>query len=300
MLPYQGEGHGITPQIPFAERQPIDYTATYIGTTTIDLEETVYVTRGGIHQSTDQLMTNDSLINTEYEKLTNEQFHFAPIVVSGNDPDDKIYYIVNNDFQVGNDWYTVGQKIEESKYDLLSLENKANVSCINRSDLPDLPTGLNIKRYYFCSKPYTAKTGITDVLTSVTYNPSDEIPIGIIIVEDEYGHLINEQKNFIINGVIPIETTTFYVAREIDINQLSEDKIITVTYLYEYIESDESGTSYETVLERHIVNILIHFESGVPTIGELMPPATVLPGDVVGLNKPTVSKGILVADGDFR
>ena len=291
MLPYQGEGHGITPQIPFAERQPIDYTATYIGTTTIDLEETVYVTRGGIHQSTDQLMTNDSLINTEYEKLTNEQFHFAPIVVSGDDPVDKIYYVVNNDFQVGNDWYTVGQKIEESKYDLLSLENKANVSCINRSDLPDLPTGLNIKRYYFCSKPYTAKTGITDVLTSVTYNPSDEIPIGIIIVEDEYGHLINEQKNFIINGVIPIETTTFYVAREIDINQLSEDKIITVTYLYEYIESDESGTSYETVLERHIVNILIHFESGVPTIGELMPPATVLPGDVVGLNKPTVSKG---------
>lgn len=291
MLPYQGEGHGITPQIPFAERQPIDYTATYIGTATIDLEETVYVTRGGIHQSTDQLMTNDSLINTEYEKLTNEQFHFAPIVVSGDDPVDKIYYVVNNDFQVGNDWYTVGQKIEESKYDLLSLENKANVSCINRSDLPDLPTGLNIKRYYFCSKPYTAKTGITDVLTSVTYNPSDEIPIGIIIVEDEYGHLINEQKNFIINGVIPIETTTFYVAREIDINQLSEDKIITVTYLYEYIESDESGTSYETVLERHIVNILIHFESGVPTIGELLPPATVLPGDVVGLNKPTVSKG---------
>ncbi|MGI5833995.1 MAG: hypothetical protein ACOX59_05195, partial [Bacteroidales bacterium] len=290
MLAYQGEGHGITQQIPYAERQSLDYSATYTGITALDLLESVNVTRNGLPILTDQLQTDDILINTEYEKLTNEQFHFAPIVVSGNDPDDKIYYIVNNDFQVGNDWYTVGQKIEESRYNILSQENKNNVSLVHKNTLPGLPLGSDIRRYYFCARPYTAKTGITDI-DSITYNPDDNITVGTIIVDTEYAHLINEQKNFSINGVIPTETTTFYVAREIDINQLSEDKIITVTYLYEYIESDESGTSYETVLERHIVNILIHFESGVPTIGELLPPATVLPGDVVGLNKPTVSKG---------
>nr|MCR5641946.1 T9SS type A sorting domain-containing protein [Prevotella sp.] len=89
----------------------------------------------------------------------------------------------------------------------------------------------------------------------------------------------------------PTETSTLYVSRETDINDLSQDKIVTVEYWYEYVESDETGNSYETIRERHVVNIRIHFESGVPIIGELLPPRTVLPGDVLGLNQPTVTRG---------
>jgi len=290
MLAYQGEGHGITQQIPYAERQSLDYSATYIGILPLIISDSVNVSRNGLPVLTNVIEENDILINTEYEKLTNEQFNFTPIVVSGSDSANKIYYVVNSDFQVGNEWYTVGEKIEENRYNTLSEENKNKVTCIPKNTLPGLPDGMDIRRYYFCTKPYTAKTSIIDI-DSVTYNLSDSVSIGTIIMDTEYAHLINEQMNFSINGVVPTETTTFYVAREIDINQLSEDRIITVTYLYEYIESDESGTSYETILERHIINILIHFESGVPTIGELLPPSTVFPGNVVGLNKPTVSKG---------
>ena len=43
---YQGETHGITNQIPYCEKQAIDYTATYSGTSPKDLTSSVEVKRG--------------------------------------------------------------------------------------------------------------------------------------------------------------------------------------------------------------------------------------------------------------
>jgi hypothetical protein len=81
------------------------------------------------------------------------------------------------------------------------------------------------------------------------------------------------------------------VARESDILNLSKDRVITVEYKYTYREQDADGGGYETFVEKHVVNIHIQFKSGLPTIGEVTPPATVLPNSVVGLSAPTVTKG---------
>ena len=115
--------------------------------------------------------------------------------------------------------------------------------------------------------------------------------LGDIIHEGDYKTLKNEQRNFAINGTIPNEKSTLYVARDIDINSLSKDKILTAVYYYDYIESDGNGSSYEKIREYHVVNIHVHFESGIPIIGELLKPNIVLPGDHVALNQPTVTKG---------
>ena len=291
---YQGETHGITNQIPYCEKQAIDYTATYSGTSPKELTSSVEVKRGTSTMSTNALQPGDVLTNTVYESLVNEQFHYSPIVVSGADDVNTVYYVVNEGIQVADNWYNVGNKMSEDIYLGLTQEQRNKITPVSRSKLTDLPTGNNTKSYYFCTSPYVAKTKVKDVTNGNTYEVGAEIPIGAIIGPEDnegYGDLINEHTGFTIDGIIPTETSTLYVSRETDINDLSQDKIVTVEYWYEYVESDETGNSYETIRERHVVNIRIHFKSGVPIISELLPPRTILPGDVLGLRQPTVTKG---------
>ena len=184
--------------------------------------------------------------------------------------------------------------MSEDIYLGLTQEQRNKITPVSRSSLANLPTSNNTKSYYFCTSPYVAKTEVKDVTNGNTYEVGAEIPVGAIIGPEDtkgYGALINEHTGFTIDGIIPTETSTLYVSRETDINDLSQDKIVTVEYWYEYVESDETGNSYETIRERHVVNIRIHFKSGVPIISELLPPRTILPGDVLGLRQPTVTKG---------
>ena len=81
------------------------------------------------------------------------------------------------------------------------------------------------------------------------------------------------------------------MARQSDINDLTKEKVITAIFLYEYEESDESGTNIMPITERHIVNIHLQFKSGVPQIGQLSKPNTVLPGSTVGMKVPEVTTG---------
>ena len=204
--------------------------------------------------------------------------------------------MVKEGFQVADNWYNVGNKMSAEIYNGLTDNQKAKVTPVSRSSLKDLPTGNDTKNYYFCTSSYEAKTQVKDVRenSNTTYAVGQTVPVGAIIGPDDsdgYGNLKNEHTGFTIDGIIPTETSTLYVSRETDIYDLSQDKIVTVEYWYEYVESDETGNSYETIRERHVVNIRIHFESGVPIIGELLPPRTVLPGDVLGLNQPSVTKG---------
>ncbi len=300
ILHYQGgvgnhanAGKAIAKQNNYAEEEAIDYTARYEGedmTADNCLAEEVLVTRDGSQLMTNMLKMGDILKNTAYESLTNEQFKFTPITASGTDDADKVFYVVKEGFQTGDNYYTVGNQITEAIYQGMTSSNKNKVALISRSSLPNYPTGSETKSYYFCTRKYTAISPHTDI-NGVSYAVGDEVPVGTIISADHYNTLTNEQKNFEIDGKIPTSLTTLYVSREVDINQLSQDKIVTVIYWYEYIESDETGMSYETIRERHIVNIRIHFESGVPTIGELLPPSTVLPSTAVGLNTPTIEEG---------
>ena len=295
---YQGETHGITDQIPYCEKQAIDYTATYSGTASKDLTTSVEVKRGSGTMTTSTLQPGDVLTNTVYESLVNEQLHYSPIVVSGTDDVNTVYYVVNEGFQVADNWYNVGNKMSAEIYEGLTANQKVKVTPVSRSSLTGLPSGNDTKSYYFCTSSYVAKTQVKDVRannnTTTTYAVGETVPVGAIIGSEDnqgYGSLKNEHTGFTIDGIIPTETSTLYVSRETDIYDLSQDKIVTVEYWYEYVESDETGNSYETIRERHVVNIRIHFESGVPIIGELLPPRTVLPGDVLGLNQPSVTKG---------
>jgi hypothetical protein len=109
------------------------------------------------------------------------------------------------------------------------------------------------------------------------------------------------QTGFQVQGTMPTETSTLYVPRSADVRDLSEDKIVTVVYEYTYLESDQAGVNFEEITERHIVNIRVHFESGVPKIGDLQTPQTVLPGDVLGMNTPTVTPGAYeIMSGGFE
>lgn len=289
---HANDGTAIENQIPYAERQSIYYTATYEGTS-LDAGQDIKVTRNGEPETetVQTILKNDVLINTEYEKLTNEQACYTSLIIAGKDDASKKYHVVKDPFQISDTYYNTGKVISDEIYE--NLEDKTKVIDITKSSLPDYPTSQNeLKTYYFCTKGYNAITPVTDLIdNSKTYNKDAFVPVGTILAADTYTGLKNLQKNFSIDGKVPTGTSTLYVARETDIRDLSQDKIVTVAYWYEYIESDESGSNYETIRERHIVNVHVHFESSVPAIGELLPPSTVLPGTKVGLNQPSVSKG---------
>ena len=286
----------MTTQIPYAEKQSIDYTATYGGEEVIDAMQDILVTRNGTPATVQKIEKGDVLINTEYEKLTNEQACYTALLIPGKDAADKVYYVVNTPFQVSDTYYNTGKIISDDVY--ANLSEKDKVTRVTKGSLPgsgDIYYDAT-KTYYFCTKEYTAQTPINSISgLHEAYAVGATVPVGTIINEGdaqgEYGSLKNLQKGFSIDGKVPTATSTLYVARETDIRDLSQDKIVTVTYWYDYVESDESGTNYETIRERHIVNVHVHFESGVPAIGELLPPSTVLPGTKVGLNQPAVSKG---------
>ncbi|MDD6130010.1 MAG: hypothetical protein PUB62_05325, partial [Prevotellaceae bacterium] len=262
----------------FADMTSINYTATYNGEQTVTLTKEVTVKRGGSEITTAELNKGDVLTNGVFESLVNEKKHFAAIVTTKDDDPNKVFYVMKTQQQIGDILYAPGNIISEEKYHALSTEQQKNVAVIKRSDLAQhasLPSGENAEpvTYYYCKEAVGTHTA------------------GEIISATDYNNLKNEQANFEIQGKMPTATSTFFVVRDVDINDLQQDKVITAEYVYSYIESDESGTSYDEIRERHVINIHIHFESGVPTIGQLLEPSAVLPGARVGLNQPLVTKG---------
>jgi len=252
----------------YAASTPIDYTAIYTGgesgTETLALSHAVTV--GGTSKT--QLTKGDEISREDFEGLVNEPAHYASFEVkTGKTGID--YYIVTSEFWLGDTRYGVGKVLTSEEYNSLS-SNQDNFSIITGS------SSLSVGVHYCCIEDYTSSTG------SVTK--------GTVIDDAAYDALKNEQKDFEVKGTVPTETSTLYVSRETDINSLNEDKIVTVVYEYSYLETTENG-AYETVKERHVINIHIQFESGVPTVGELLAPPAVLPGTSVGLNQPVVSKG---------
>lgn len=265
----------LSPKI-YSSEQLIDYQAEYVGDGTNDL---TYRDETGDEKTVHRGYEN-RIGRKEFEKIPNERAHWSPIIV------DKAgdYYVVKKAFIRGDVPYTVGQTIDVSVYNALSNDQReAYVDKITFTD-EHAGTKESPMHYYFCRESYVigenGEVGFTNLgITAAqkTYKVGDTVPQNLLINAEAFDKLVNKQAGFIIHGTAPEETATLYVSRESDINDLQKEKIITVIYLYEYQESDESGNNITPISERHIINLHINFESGVPEIGVLQKPNTVLP-----------------------
>ena len=267
---------------------PLDYTATYNGTSDEKLHNGI------------KLVKNQEYPRAEFEQLPNEQRHYAPIAVAATGGS---YYVVKKTFIHGYEAFAVGTTIDEDKYNELSDNEKENITTLIFSN-----TGKD-QTYYYCREregytigekgegvAVTSAAGVTGA-TGDNYEIGNTVPLGVVIDATQYGNLPNYQKNFTIHGVSPMETSTLYVARYADINDLSTEKIITVIYKYDYEESDETGNHITPVTERHVVNIHINFKSGVPTVEDINPPTIVLPGTGITMRVPSVTPGAYEVTG---
>ncbi len=273
---------------PYNQEQHVEYVAIYKGTEVLDAS---YVDPGLSNITTDK-----QLKRLQYEALRNEKANYTPIVVPANIVGSEDIHIVTNDdkgpVSLGSMVYTKGQIIPTSTYIQLSDADKAKVSTVTVSNsTPEAVT------YYYCHTGYTGTHSVTNrkngsgvIGSEATSEPSSDVIAGWVINHDDYSNLTNDQKDFVIKGNEPTETTTLYVSRESDIRDLSKDKVITVIYQYTYNESDDNG-DVTPVNEMHVVNIHLDFESGAPIIDRIMAPATVLPGTTVGINQPRVTPG---------
>ena len=290
----------------YSSTQPIDYQAEfvgYVGDNSQEVTSITYTPKTGsavtIEKSTSQ---TDWLSREAYEAIPNEKRHYSPIIITA--PGD--YYMVKTPFMDGEVPYTIGQQIDKETYDNLGSVKQVYIDVIKFEEAQTQKTNdvYDTKTYYYCRNNYfidekgegkavttIAVTKNSTSVSSTTYNKDDEVPQGVVINETTYDGLCNFQKGFVVHGTSPTEVSTLYVSNESDINDLSAEKIITVVYLYEYDESDESGLNVTPVSERHIMNIHINFKSGVPVIGEINKPDLVLPGTTLGMNIPSVTQG---------
>ena len=262
---------------------PIDYSATYKGDTHF-----TYKADDNTDVSTED---RAELTRTEYERLTNEQYYWAPITVATGKTGD--YYVVKETIVLGDTPYAAGQVISSDTYSGLGDTDKQKVAKLNFT---------TAGTYYYCREAYTIQnndkghainsytTGVTGG-TGGTYSKSQTVPKGVIIDATAYGTLTNEQKNFSIHGLAPTETSSLFVTRGSDIFDLSAEKIITVIYQYDYVESDMTGTHITPVSERHILNIHLNFKSGVPTVEDIQAPDIILPGTMLSIPEPYVTPG---------
>ena len=248
----------------YSALQPVDYTAIYTGT-----DELTYTYKG-----TSKTITKDAVISREeYESLPNLHQYFTRLSLKANQ--DGYVYIINDDFILAGTPYAKGQDVTAKDYDAITNSSyAAKVTSIAANTLGNS----TIERTVFYCHEACEGYSVGDVITDL----------------DIFNNLENKQRNFTIVGVEPTERTTLYVSRESSEKDVTTEKVITVVYQYTYYDDDEdgAGTALSRVNELHVVNIHLKLESGVPEIGPLVAPPTVLPGNPVMLKAPTVTPGL--------
>lgn len=264
----------------------IDYSATYKGEGSLS-----YVSdeKNANNEYITKTATNGTVLSrSEYERLPNEQYYWAPIDVADVN---KKYYVVKETIVLGDTPYAAGQVITEDTYNGLSSSDQQKVESLEFT---------NTGTYYYCREGYTIKTSdyespktgaVTDITVENSTPITTDVSVGTIISSDNYNDLVNKQKHFSIHGLAPTETSTLYVTRGSDIYDLSAEKIITVIYQYDYVESDMLGQHITPVSERHILNIHLNFKSGVPTVEDIQQPDIILPGTTISVPEPYVTPG---------
>ena len=262
---------------PYNEVQKIDYTAYYTGVTDATEHNGITLTNGTEYSRED------------YEKLPNERYHYSPIVATAGSGT-KNYYVVTESFYNGDMAYMAGRVISEDVYNRLKDRHGSSMTVIELTN----NTAADVT-YYYCREPYViGERGDGVAVTTLdgsNYAVGETVPRGKRINQAQYDLINNYQQHFTIRGTEPTETSTLYVSRDSDIKSLSKDRTYTVIYQYTYDEGDDGGSHIEQISELHVVNIHVKFRSGVPTIGDLTAPPTILPGTTVGLTKPSVTEG---------
>ena len=264
---YSGEGYTYLYDSPetgaakiYSAVKPVEYKAANTGATPLEYRYADEAETASAHI----LNPGESISREDFERIKNEQLHYTRITVAAGGQD---VYIVTDNFYDRGTPYAKGQDLTVNEYN--SLANKNYVQTAHVSNDGEEPLVL-----YYCYEDY------------------DNVSRGTCITSSEYANLKNYQKNFSIQGMEPTETTTLYVSRESVFKDVISEKVISVVYQYTYYEDDDEGEGVSLTNELHVVNIHLQLESGVPQIGLLNPPATVLPGNAVGLKKPDVNPGL--------
>lgn len=258
---YPGEDHTNVYRTPYSDTKPVEYSAVYSGTT---LPYEYYDNNNTKHTIPAEATTAQRTISRlEFENIKNEQRDYTPInVPAGNDT--YTAYIAKATFIDGGVPIAEGEDVTD-RYNSLSAAAKENVTSLNISKTSAART------VYYNYKDNTATAPI-------------EAPV--------FRALTNYQKEFVIQGKEPTGTITLYVSGQSQPKDVLSEKIITVVYQYTYFESDEESEGSTLVNELHVLNIHLKLESGVPEIGPLSTPPTVLPGSTVGLKTPSVKLGL--------
>ena len=307
---YDGENYTTPEQVKTGNKAtyslatPIDYSATYQGASSLTyIADADADDDGNLKQGREMSTANSGTVlsRTEYERLPNEQYYYAPITVDAVGEGVK-YYVVKKTLVLGDTPYAAGQVISKDTYDGLSGDlNSTDPKDHGDKAYVDVLTFSSTGTYYYCREGYTIPNNADGhAITSATgvtgakggdYAKNKLVPTGVVINEGMYETLTNQQKNFAIHGLAPTETSTLYVPRNSDILDLSAEKIITVVYQYDYVESDADGKHITPVSERHILNIHLNFKSGIPIVEDIQAPKIVLPGTSVTMPEPYVTPG---------
>ncbi|MBQ7495759.1 MAG: T9SS type A sorting domain-containing protein [Bacteroidaceae bacterium] len=267
--------------IPYSNQMPVDYTAVYTGNTDATPHNGITLTH------------NHEYFREEYEQLPNERYHYSPITAMGSSGT-KTYHVVTESFYNGDMSYIAGQVLADDLFSRLKDKHGSKIFDLTLTN----STATDVV-YYYCRENYTiGEKGDGKPLTVTidqdepqTYDIGETVPKGTIITQEQYETIVNYQQHFTIRGTAPTETSTLYVSRESDIKSLSKDRTYTVIYQYTYDEADDTGSQIDQISELHVVNIHVKFRSGVPIIGDLSTPPTILPGTTIGLTKPSVTEG---------
>lgn len=236
--------------------KPVEYQAANTGT-----ESLTYKYEGSNDEHT--LAVGESISREKFEMVQNDQRHYTRVLIAAGG---QTVYIANDNFFDKGIPYAKGQSLSEEEYDNLSDKSKVTVKAV--------PNGTSPETMYYCYEAYGS------------------VREGDVISASAFAALPNYQRLFTIQGIEPTETTTLYVSRESVFKDVTKEKVISVVYQYTYYEDDDEGNGVSLTNELHVVNIHLQLESGVPQIGQLTPPATVLPGNSVGLKKPEVIPGL--------
>ena len=169
----------------YSLERPVDYTATYNGTSTLDY-------------GSGTVAPGAEISREEFESIPNEKRHYTTVEAKGAGD----VYVVNTSFQVGNTPYAVGTVIPSNTYSSLGDSDKANVTTL---------TFTGAGTYYYCREEYKVGehgqgetvTGVTDIgaKETGTYSDGASVPVGLVITDENYNSLKNYQTDFSIHGI---------------------------------------------------------------------------------------------------
>ena len=253
-------------QYPLETRTQQAYGSTYSSRVPIEYDAICDV--NSFESTNGQTYSKNDKINQDvYEALPNDQCHYTRVELEEGVT--KAYIVLDNFTYYGVP-YGKGQVIED--YDTyFDIHSDPNYTAkVTEKDFGSSGT------HYYCYEDYSSE-----------YSSGS---LGNVINEEAYDVLKNEQKNFIIQGKEPVETSTLYVSSESDIFDVSKERVYTVVYQYTYYENEDRN-NVKFTNELHVINVHVQMESGVPVIGPLTPPDIVIPGNAVSMNTPDVTVG---------